>query len=316
MAGTITLKLIGRYDSFLRADAFKGSAKPDWALRFGAAPVSRTLLDYLAASEAKLILCAPRGDWPDPLHQVGEMVRAEPSLLCNALVQMKPPSGPVAWLQSFIQAERTIDRIRMPLEETPCEDLIINQLLAALPDRAILFSGNSLPIRQLDSWSGQGEKQLRIMANRGASGIDGNVSTLLGLAAAGAQPVVGLLGDLAFFHDMNGLLFSRGLDGVIIVFNNNGGGIFGTLPQSGLETFQQQWLMPTHLDFTHTARLYDLEHRRIELLNQFSPALEAALQTRGITLIEIMLDREKSQTRQTHYFEMAMHALSLQEHEK
>ena len=297
-------QIISRYDSFLRTDMFKTGAKLDWILRFGAAPVSKTLLDYLAGSDATLVLCAPRGDWPDPLHQVSEMVRAEPNLFCNALLQMGLTTGPADWLQRFTQAEAAVDRLSIPPEETPFEDVIINELMAALPGQAILLSGNSLPIRQLDSWSGQGEKELRILANRGASGIDGNVSTLLGLAAAGKQPVVGLLGDLAFFHDMNGLLLSRGLDGVIILLNNNGGGIFGMLPQAGLETFEQQWLMPTHLDFSHTARLYELEHQRIELQSQFLPALETALQTKGITLIELMLNREKSRMRQIRYFDM------------
>ncbi len=172
-----------------------------------------------------------------------------------------------------------------------------------LPQYSILFSGNSLPIRQLDSWSGQREKPLRILANRGASGIDGNVSTLLGLAAAGEQPVVGLLGDLAFFHDMNGLLFSRGLHAVIILLNNNGGGIFGTLPQAGLEHFEQQWLMPTHLDFSHTARLYALDYQRIEQQRQFRPALQHALDYPGVSLLEIMLQREQSLSRNKRYLQ-------------
>lgn len=297
-------QVISRYDSFIRTDPFKTGERPDWILRFGAAPVSKALLDYLASIDAPLVLCAPLGDWPDPLHQVSEMVRGEPGLFCNALVQMGLTTGPAEWLHHFIQTEEKVDRRDIPPEEAPFEDKIINELMAALPDQAILFSGNSLPIRQLDSWSGQGEKQLRILANRGASGIDGNVSTLLGLTVAAEQPVVGLLGDLAFFHDMNGLLLARGLDGVIILLNNNGGGIFGMLPQARLETFAQQWLMPTHLDFTHTARLYGLEHQRIELQNQFRPALETALQTKGITLIEVILKREWSLLRQIRYFEM------------
>jgi 2-succinyl-5-enolpyruvyl-6-hydroxy-3-cyclohexene-1-carboxylate synthase len=107
---------------------------------------------------------------------------------------------------------------------------------------------------------------------------------------------------------MNGLLLAAGLNGIIIVFNNNGGGIFGMLPQSGLDTFEQQWLMPTGLDFTHIARLYGLQHRRIEQQNQFRPALEAGLQSEGMTLIEVMLDRDKSLARQAQYLKMAQAA--------
>ncbi|MEN8178210.1 MAG: 2-succinyl-5-enolpyruvyl-6-hydroxy-3-cyclohexene-1-carboxylic-acid synthase [Pseudomonadota bacterium] len=294
-------RVISRYDSFLSTDSFKPGEKPTWVLRFGAAPVSKALLEYLAQPDATLVLCAPWGDWPDPLHQTGEMVRSDPSLFCNALVDTCSTSSPHEWLQQFTWAETAITQLEPPSDTRPCEQAVIEELMAALPDHSILFSGNSLPIRQLDSWSGQADKRLRIIANRGASGIDGNISSLLGLAAAGDQPVVGLLGDLAFFHDMNGLLFARELDGVIIIFNNNGGGIFGMLPQSGLDTFEQQWLMPTHLDFTHAARLYGLQHWRIEQQNQFHPALMEGLQSQGMTLIEVMLDREKSLAAQIQY---------------
>jgi len=295
--------VISRYDGFLRSERFTRGATPAWVLRFGAAPVSKALLDYLQRAQARTILCAPRGDWPDPLHQTAEMVRSDPVLLCDTLGQSRIQPGPSAWLEGFSEAERAVSRLRMPEAERPTEDRLIEGLIQTLPDNAILFSGNSLPIRQLDSWSGQGDRPLRILANRGASGIDGNVSTLLGLAAAGDRPVVGLLGDLAFFHDMNGLLFARDLRAVIILLNNGGGGIFGTLPQAGLETFERQWLMPTRLDFSHAARLYDLNYRHIERQDQFRPVLEQALANPGVDLIEVRLKRQYSLERQRDYLQ-------------
>ncbi|MEN8167354.1 MAG: 2-succinyl-5-enolpyruvyl-6-hydroxy-3-cyclohexene-1-carboxylic-acid synthase, partial [Pseudomonadota bacterium] len=98
-------QVISRYDGFLRSDPFKTGEQPDWILRFGAAPVSKALLDYLASIDAPLVLCAPRGDWPDPLHQVTEIVRTDPTLFCNALFQMGLTTGPAEWLQRFTQAE-------------------------------------------------------------------------------------------------------------------------------------------------------------------------------------------------------------------
>jgi 2-succinyl-5-enolpyruvyl-6-hydroxy-3-cyclohexene-1-carboxylate synthase len=231
------------------------------------------------------------------------MVRSDPGLFCEALGEYHLRAGPADWLQGFTQAEQRVEQVRLAADTVPMEDRLIEELIAALPANAILFSGNSLPIRQLDLWSGQGPKPLRIHANRGASGIDGNVSTLLGLTAAGGRPVVGLLGDLAFFHDMNGLLFARGLHAVIVLLNNNGGGIFGMLPQAGLEGFEQQWLMPTHLDFSHSARLYGLDYARIERQPQFRPALERALAHPGVSLLEIMLLRERSLSRHKGYLQ-------------
>lgn len=293
--------IISRYDSMLRGNDFSSGAGLDWVLRFGAAPVSKALLDYLARRKPPLVLCAPRGDWPDTLHQVAEMVRTSPSLLCTALTDSELTLGPADWLDKFTSAETAIDRLTLPEADRPFEAAIIKQLIAALPEGASLFSGNSLPIRQLDLWSGQGEKTLRILANRGASGIDGNISSLMGLAAAASGPIVGLLGDLAFFHDMNGLLFAKDLNGVIVLLNNNGGGIFGHLPQASLKQFEEQWLMPTNLDFAQAARLFSLQYQRVERQSQFGPALEAGLKSRGMSLIEVMLDREASLIRHKQY---------------
>jgi 2-succinyl-5-enolpyruvyl-6-hydroxy-3-cyclohexene-1-carboxylate synthase len=297
--------LISRYDSLLRSEAFRRHGSPDWVIRFGAAPVSKALLDYLAGANCPTILCSPGSDWPDPLHQSSEIVRAQADLFCRAMIEALPASGPNAWLRHFQQGESVLGSLSLPAAQAPFEDTVIRELLDELPANATLFSSNSLPIRQLDLWSGQNSKSLRILANRGASGIDGNVSTLLGLAAAADGPVIGLLGDLALFHDTNGLLFARETDGVIVLFNNNGGGIFGMLPQAGLEGFEQQWLMPTNLDFSQTARLFGLDHHRVELQKQFLPALNSALGNKGVSLIEIMLNREASLRRQRAYLERA-----------
>jgi 2-succinyl-5-enolpyruvyl-6-hydroxy-3-cyclohexene-1-carboxylate synthase len=296
-------RIISRYDGFLRAERFRQDAQPAWVLRFGAAPVSKTLLDYLARAKPHTMLCAPRGDWPDPLHQTGEMLRTDPSLLCKGLDEQPIAPGPADWLRLFLTAEATAAHFSLEEAAEPFEDQLIEALIEQVPENSILFSGNSLPIRQLDSWSGQRGKPLRILANRGASGIDGNLSTLLGLAANVHQPVVGLVGDLAFFHDMNGLLFAPGLQAVIILLNNDGGGIFGLLPQAGLERFETQWLMPTRLDFAHTARLYALDYQRIDQQQQFTPALHRALAHPGVSLLEVMLPRERCLARYGRYLQ-------------
>ena len=173
-----------------------------------------------------------------------------------------------------------------------------------LPAGATLFCGNSMAIRDLDAYSGCGGKALRIVANRGASGIDGNVSTALGLAAAGAAPLVALLGDLAFYHDMNGLAAARGLDAVFVVLNNGGGGIFEYLPQAGLEEFERGWLTPLELDFSHAAALYGLSYVKVDHGAGFSAALAAALKG-GVHLVEVSIDRASSVARHRAYWEAA-----------
>jgi len=293
--------LISRYDAFLRNRAFAAANRPAWVLRFGALPVSKPLLQYLAQVDAPTIVCAPRGDWPDPLNQAREWVRCAPTTLCNALNRLELAPAPSSWAGRFLNAEQLA--LQLQPTEPPAERTIIQETLSRLPAGSVLFSSNSLPIRQLDCWSGKGNKALRIHANRGVSGIDGNISTLLGLAAGSTGPVIGLLGDLAFYHDMNGLLAARGLDAVIILFNNGGGGIFGYLPQAGLERFEQYWRTPTGLDFAHAAKLYNLDFTRLSGAEGFSTALNRALQSPGVSLIEVMIDPEKSREQHQHYWQ-------------
>lgn len=295
--------VLTRYDAFLRREAFTTAHHPSWVLQFGRLPVSKSLLHYLEGCGAPIVLAAPYGDWADPLHQAVERMRADPVVCCDALRECGAEPAPEGWFGAFkAEEERCGALIPEPQDELPQEHRVIAELLAALPAGGILFSGNSLPIRQLDGGSGSDDKPLSILANRGASGIDGNLSTLFGIAAATEQPVVGLLGDLAFYHDMNGLLAARGRRGVIILLNNGGGGIFGYLPQAGLEGFEQHWLAPTGLDFSYAAALYGLEYERIERQSAFSPVLERALAGDNVVLIEVMIDREQNRLCQQQYW--------------
>jgi 2-succinyl-5-enolpyruvyl-6-hydroxy-3-cyclohexene-1-carboxylate synthase len=178
--------------------------------------------------------------------------------------------------------------------ELPAEARVVRELTARLPSGALLFCGNSMAIRELDSWSGVRDLPLRVVANRGVSGIDGHVSTLAGLAAAHPGATVGLIGDLALYHDMNGLLAARELALTLVVLNNGGGGIFGHLPQAELPGFERHWLTPTGLDLEQVARLYGLGFCRVEGAAAFGPELSAALGRSGPQLIEVMIDRVAS----------------------
>jgi 2-succinyl-5-enolpyruvyl-6-hydroxy-3-cyclohexene-1-carboxylate synthase len=154
----------------------------------------------------------------------------------------------------------------------------------------------------VDSFLCGGETRLHLVGNRGVSGIDGNVSTVLGLAAAAQGPVVGLLGDLALYHDMNGLLAASGLSATLVVFNNGGGAIFGYLPQARLDGFERYWLTPTGLELAQIARLYALGHHRVHDVRAFRDALTASLRSSGVDLIEIVVDRQESLRRHLGYW--------------
>ncbi|MEA2094167.1 MAG: 2-succinyl-5-enolpyruvyl-6-hydroxy-3-cyclohexene-1-carboxylic-acid synthase [Pseudomonadota bacterium] len=301
-------RILCHYDAFLRRTAFIENHRPEWVLRFGSMPVSRSLLHYLHALQAgKLILVDPFGRWPDPLHRTGEMLRATPHVVCDGLAARVSSAAPASWWEAFRRQEQRAVQLSHDLtnSEPWFEAQLVPALLDALPAGSILFTGNSMPVRELDSFSSSHEKPLQLIANRGASGIDGHVSSLLGLASAAAESttVAGLIGDLAFYHDMNGLLAARDCNATLIVINNGGGGIFRYLPQTGLETFERYWSTPTGLDFRHAADLYRLPFRRVSSADEFEQALKDNLAQPGVKIIEAVIDPQQSVERHRAYWE-------------
>ncbi|MEA3301866.1 MAG: 2-succinyl-5-enolpyruvyl-6-hydroxy-3-cyclohexene-1-carboxylic-acid synthase [Pseudomonadota bacterium] len=279
------------YDSRLRDANLVADLQPHWILRFGAMPVSKRLQQFLQqSSAAQHILVDPTGRWSDPLHTTGEMVRATPESFCRLLRQQQLAAAPAEWLNLFITPDSNVEEFEV---EEPLQQQIVEELISGLAANSILFCGNSLPIRYLDSYSGKHSKPLQIVANRGASGIDGNVSTLLGMAAESAKKgitVAALIGDLTLYHDMNGLLAAKGLQAVILVLNNHGGGIFRQLPQSQLPQFDRYWRTDTEIDLQKVADLYTLKFFRVEQGADFSGVLQKALHHDGVVLIEVMMN--------------------------
>jgi 2-succinyl-5-enolpyruvyl-6-hydroxy-3-cyclohexene-1-carboxylate synthase len=136
-----------------------------------------------------------------------------------------------------------------------------------------------------------------VLANRGANGIDGTVSSAFGAAAIGRGPVVLLVGDVALAHDIGGLLANRrlGLAVTIVLLNNDGGGIFHFLPVAGeTDAFEEHVATPHGLDFSTAAALYGCDYERPEGADQLRAAVERSLQARTTTLIEVRTDREQN----------------------
>lgn len=188
-----------------------------------------------------------------------------------------------AWLDGWLRAEalarRTIDEL-LDASEEPFEGRVARDLVAALPDGATLMVGSSMPVRDVDAFAAPREG-LRLLANRGVSGIDGFVATALGVAAATDGPVAALCGDLSFLHDATTLLEAarrpRGV--VLVVCDNDGGGIFSFLPQARLpgSYFETLFATPHGLDLADLAAAARLPWQRLTKASELGPALEAAL---------------------------------------
>ena len=152
-----------------------------------------------------------------------------------------------------------------------------------------------MPVRDVE-WFGRPRRDLRVLANRGANGIDGIVSTALGVAAAGRGPVAALVGDLAFVYDAGALLWAvdRGVDLVIVVVDNNGGGIFSFLPQAATlppARFEQLWGTPHGIDLAALAAAYRVPVSRVDRADQVGPAVSSAVAGRGVRVIHVRTDR-------------------------
>ncbi len=283
--------IIGGYETFLQA-------KLDWpepqvTLRFGATPTSKWLNAYLGRIRpAHRIHIRANGVWADDSHRTTWFLQANETAVCQELVQRLSKQTIREWETAVRATEAAVWRkLEAALQDVYFDGAIVYDVVNALPNDSVLFMGNSLSVRHLDQFGRPSAKRIRVFANRGASGIDGNLSTALGIAAATGKPVTAVLGDITFYHDMNGLLpiTNYQLPITIIVINNNGGGIFRRLPISQHEPpFTEMFLTPHGLEFEHAARLYGLDYIRVDNRAAFGAAIsQPAMSPR---LIEVVTD--------------------------
>lgn len=268
-----------RYNAWLGDEQAREATKPEWLLRFGSFPVTRhlqTLLDGVTTVHA---LVEPRPRWTDPQHKLTHVFRAGPLAFCQALLDAAPIPAPARWHAGFVTLEAEAGQ-----EASGHVAVLIDELPPGTP----LFVGNSLAIRQMDSHSGSSDKPLLFFGNRGASGIDGNISTALGIAAILGR-VVAVIGDLTSQHDLGGLALAQGRDAVIVAVNNRGGGIFDHLPQAALPEFEQAWRTPQQISFEHAALSFGLGYALAADDTSFRNALRQALDAGGPRLIELRL---------------------------
>ncbi len=287
------------YDAFLRDSDLAAGLAPELVLRFGALPTTKTISHYLERHRAARHILVDTGQsWNDPLHVTSDMLRVDPVLLCNGIVSsIEGGRTPGPWASRWRQVA-TATRAAMDKEiggfQQMFEGKVFSELARLLPEDATLFAGNSMPVRDVDTFFPSGAKRIRFMTNRGASGIDGVVSTALGASAVHRGRLVLVIGDISFYHDMNGLLAAKayGLDATIIVINNDGGGIFSFLPQAAYEDVFEKYFGTSHgLTFRATAELYNLGYRKVEEWHQFREAVMESVSHSGTDIIEVPSDR-------------------------
>jgi 2-succinyl-5-enolpyruvyl-6-hydroxy-3-cyclohexene-1-carboxylate synthase len=170
-----------------------------------------------------------------------------------------------------------------------------------------------MPVRDAESVLPASTRRLRLLANRGASGIDGVVSTALGVSAVSAEPVALAIGDISFYHDLNGLLAARlhRLSATVLLLHNDGGGIFSFLPQAEQsEAFEELFGTPHGLDFAAIAPLYDIQYQQVETHSELKAALRASLGAPGVQVIAVRTERAANVARHRALVEAVRAALA------
>ena len=308
-------RIIGRGDTVLRSERFRANRQPDLVLRFGGTPTSKTLLTWLALLDADQIV-VDDGGWNEPTIRPVTMVHADPARLAAWLAEhlAEHPADPVAgapgkpalWLAAWRTADRAADRALeawLHALHEPFEGAVIAAVATVLPDDALLYVGNSMPVRDLDGYLPAGPRAIRCLGNRGANGIDGVVSSALGAAAAAVGPVVLVVGDVSFMHDLNALLVTRlqPLSATIVLVNNDGGGIFSFLPQAsaiqaevGLpEHYEALFGTPHGIEPGPIVKALGGQHRLVAV-DDLGAAVTASVGQPGVRVLEIRTERRRN----------------------
>jgi 2-succinyl-5-enolpyruvyl-6-hydroxy-3-cyclohexene-1-carboxylate synthase len=258
--------------------------RPEVVVTLGKPGLSRPLLSYLRRAEEHVVVTPSLSRWPDPVRSATQVAQE---------AEIPVVSGDDAWLKGWrtadLVARRAVDAV---LDESGelSEPRLARDLVSAMPGGSLLLAAASMPIRDLDQTM-HPRRGIRILASRGASGIDGLVSTAIGAALTHGNRAYALLGDLAFLHDQNGLIIGpqdRRPDLALVVINNSGGGIFSLLPQSAFpEPFERVFGTPHEVDIASVAAAHRLPYTRLEAMD----GLAKVMAGEGLRIVEARTDR-------------------------
>jgi 2-succinyl-5-enolpyruvyl-6-hydroxy-3-cyclohexene-1-carboxylate synthase len=296
---TLNPHLISTYDALLRQTDWAELLQPQLVIRIGEMPTSKTLRQWLEHIQPRQWVIDAGDRNLDPLHLSTIHIRHSiTDCLFSELPHSAPSSYLKTWLTGECQMRQHLDQSMHQseaLSSTIWEGQISWLLSQYLPERTPLFIANSTPIRDVDWFWQPGDRAIQPFANRGANGIDGTLSTALGIAHR-HQSTVLLTGDLSLLHDTNGFLLSQRLHGhlTIVLINNNGGGIFELLPIAKFDPpFEEFFATPQRVNIAQLCAAYGIYHEQITSASHLQQCLHALTET-GIRVLEIQCDRKIS----------------------
>jgi 2-succinyl-5-enolpyruvyl-6-hydroxy-3-cyclohexene-1-carboxylate synthase len=310
--------VIINYDAMLRSKIIENKIKPEFILQFGRIITSKSLEDFLAKQNIPRYMINEFADWFDPANKSIASINMKPADFCSEILKLtgvahttKPNNR---WIKKLRLLDEKIESLKSELVNSipfPNELAITNELLKSIPSDSNIMIGNSLPIRDFDYFASKQDKDFKIFNNRGASGIDGIISTAFGIAAASNKPTFLLIGDLSFYYDLNSLLISKQLKIplIIVLINNDGGGIFEVLPISKYsEIFSPFFKVSHQLDFKPFTKGFGGFYKKVNSWNDFSTSILGAIKRKSFSVIEVKTDAKKS-LEQRRYFWKAVNSI-------
>jgi 2-succinyl-5-enolpyruvyl-6-hydroxy-3-cyclohexene-1-carboxylate synthase len=289
---------VAHYEALLRDAAFRERWRPDLVVRIGDLPTSKPLRRWLASlADVCQVAIDPDGAWQDPDAVVAESLAADPAAALAGLAGEVPRAEP-GWLEGWRAAD---DAAAGAIEDVLGDDALSEPAVAAelgsvLPAEATLVVASSMPVRDVETFWAPRLDPPRVLANRGANGIDGTTATAFGVAAAGEGPVVLLTGDVAFANDLSSLAacIRLQLPLIVVLVNNDGGGIFHFLPVAAeRDAFDEHVATPHGLHLGAVARALGCRHHVMADRHALRAALAHAVEDRdGVLVLEARTDRE------------------------
>ena len=299
--------VISTYDALLAGQALWYELKPDCVIQFGQIVVSKRVQQMIASwTDLEYIEVNPTMDSMNPTGKTTMHMQASIDVFTN-LYGVKNDSP--AYLGKWQHLETAgKQKLGTAIEEPSCfEGRTIRELQQHISDNAQVLIANSMSIRDFDYFWFSGESKAVLYGNRGVNGIDGTISTALGLAVNG-RPTYLVTGDLSLFHDLNGLAVAKthNLNLTIILHNNDGGGIFEYLPQKGTKHFDYLFSTSQGLDYSGAAKLYGCDYTKISSPDELSSVLANVSQETGVHIIEIPTNREYSRELHKKYTKVSV----------
>jgi 2-succinyl-5-enolpyruvyl-6-hydroxy-3-cyclohexene-1-carboxylate synthase len=291
---------VSAYDLFLDEPGAADRLRPSVIVRVGASPTSATTQRWLARHNGvDHIVIDGESRWKDHGATATLYINADAASTLAAASARLSVSATADWRNAWAAAEAAALAALAADEGSAHEGDVLAAVGAAAPAGSTLFVSNSMPVRDLDSFAHPREEPWEVLGNRGASGIDGIVSTAFGIASQRDEPIVCVIGDLAFFHDQNGLLWTREGDArvVFVLVDNDGGGIFHMLPIAGHEPhFTRYFATPHGLDLRGAADMHGIDFRDTAIAG-LAAELSGALSEACTVVLRVRTDRDSGHAR-------------------